>query len=89
MKTTYLIPMVTNGETLVLEYKVETCKKDMRLKFCKKNEKYEVNPSTLIRLIGEFKPITRKYYLEDGEVNEKSYSHYVYIYYGYFNGYCC
>lgn len=24
MKTTYLIPMVTNGETLVLEYKVET-----------------------------------------------------------------
>ena len=41
MKTTYLIPMVTNGETLVLEYKVETCKKDMRLKFCKKNENME------------------------------------------------
>ncbi len=59
MKTTYLIPMVTNGETLVLEYKVETCKKDMRLKFCKKNEKYEVNPSTLIRLIGEFKLIIK------------------------------
>lgn len=36
--TTYLIPMVTNGETLVLEYKVETCKKDMRLKFRKKTD---------------------------------------------------
>lgn len=55
--TTYLIPTVFSGKgNVALEYRVVTRKKDMRTKFCKKNEKYIVNPQILIVEIGKYNP---------------------------------
>lgn len=39
MTKTYLIPTVFTDKNLPMEYKIVTRKRDMRTKFCKKNER--------------------------------------------------
>ena len=44
--TTYLIPTVF-GSRVAMEYRIITRKRDMRTKFCKKNEKYIIDTMEL------------------------------------------
>lgn len=57
--TTYLIPTVTNGKKLVLEYRVVRRKKDMRTSFCKVNEKNIVDSWGLTKAILNNKMIVK------------------------------
>lgn len=53
MEKMYCIPVTTNGNGTVLEYRVSYRKKDMRRTFCRKNDTYIVNPEKLIAAVGE------------------------------------
>lgn len=44
---TYLIPTVFTDKKLPMEYKIVTRKRDMRTKFCKKNERNIIDRYTL------------------------------------------
>lgn len=48
---TYLIPTVTNGRKIVLEYKVEEREVDKRTKFYKKYKQYIVDKDVLNKAI--------------------------------------
>lgn len=50
----YLIPFSTNSNGLPLEYRLIAKKEDMRFNFCKKNQKYKINPLRLFELVGAF-----------------------------------
>ena len=43
--------MVTNGDKTILEYKIDTRKKDLRTKFCKNNDIHLVPITTLLRVV--------------------------------------
>lgn len=47
MTKTYLIPTVFTDKNLPMEYKIVTRKRDMRTKFCKKNERNIIDRYTL------------------------------------------
>ena len=51
--TTYLIPTVF-GSRVTMEYKIVTCKRDMRTRFCKKNEKYIIDTDVLNNLVNKY-----------------------------------
>ena len=51
--TTYLIPTVF-GSRITMEYRIVICKRDMRTKFCKKNEKYIIDTDVLNKLIDKY-----------------------------------
>ena len=51
--TTYLIPTIF-GSRVTMEYRIVICKRDMRTRFCKKNEKYIINTDVLNNLINKY-----------------------------------
>ena len=52
--TTYLLPTVLTGKNLPMEYRIVECKRDMRTRFCKQNEKYIIDRDTLNEYIREY-----------------------------------
>lgn len=52
--TTYLLPTVLTGKNLPMEYRIVECKRDMRTRFCKENEKYIIDRDTLNEYIREY-----------------------------------
>ena len=50
---TYLIPTVF-GSRIVMEYRIITRKRDMRTRFCKKNEKYIIDTDVLNNLVNKY-----------------------------------
>lgn len=56
--TTYLIPTVF-GSRITMEYRIITCKRDMRTKFCKRNEKYIIDTNVLNNLIDKYDLIVK------------------------------
>lgn len=50
----YLIPVAKTSRGIPLEYRLIEYKEDMRFTFCKKNQKYKINPLLLFYIIGEF-----------------------------------
>ena len=51
--TTYLIPTIF-GSRVAMEYRIITRKRDMRTRFCKKNEKYIINTDVLNNLVNKY-----------------------------------
>ena len=51
--TTYLMPAVF-GSRIAMEYKIVICKRDMRTRFCKKNEKYIIDMDVLNNLVNKY-----------------------------------
>ena len=51
--TTYLIPTIF-GSRIAMEYRIITRKRDMRTRFCKKNEKYIINTDVLNNLVNKY-----------------------------------
>ena len=56
--TTYLIPTVF-GSRVAMEYRVVICKRDMRTRFCKKNEKYIIDTDVLNNFINKYNLIVK------------------------------
>ena len=56
--TTYLIPTVF-GSRVTMEYRIVICKRDMRTRFCKRNEKYIINTDVLNNLIDKYDLIVK------------------------------
>ena len=56
--TTYLIPTVF-GSRVTMEYRIIICKRDMRTRFCKKNEKYIIDTDVLNNLIDKYNLIVK------------------------------
>ena len=56
--TTYLIPAVF-GSRVTMEYRIITRKRDMRTKFCKKNEKYIIDTDVLNNLVNKYNLIIK------------------------------
>ena len=56
--TTYLIPTIF-GSRIAMEYKIVICKRDMRTRFCKKNEKYIIDTDVLNNLINKYDLIVK------------------------------
>lgn len=56
--TTYLIPTVF-GSRVAMEYRIVICKRDMRTRFCKRNEKYIINTDVLNNLIDKYDLIVK------------------------------
>lgn len=52
--TTYLLPTILTGKNLPMEYRIVECKRDMRTRFCKENEKYIIDRDTLNEYIREY-----------------------------------
>lgn len=50
---TYLLPVVTNGTSLVIEFNIVQKKRDMRFRFCKNNEQYIVDENQLGEIIAD------------------------------------
>lgn len=50
---TYLLPAVTNGSSLVIEFNIVQKKRDMRLRFCKQNEQYIVDEKELGKVMAD------------------------------------
>lgn len=50
----YLIPYCTNSKGMPLEYRLTEKKEDMRFNFCRKNQKYKINPLLFFSMVGEF-----------------------------------
>ena len=51
--TTYLIPTIF-GSRIAMEYRIITRKRDMRTRFCKKNEKYIIDTDVLNNLVNKY-----------------------------------
>ena len=51
--TTYLIPTIF-GSRVTMEYRIITRKRDMRTRFCKKNEKYIIDTDVLNNLVNKY-----------------------------------
>ena len=51
--TTYLIPTIF-GSRVTMEYKIVICKRDMRTRFCKRNEKYIIDTDVLNNLVNKY-----------------------------------
>ena len=51
--TTYLIPTIF-GSRIAMEYRIITRKRDMRTRFCKKNEKYIIDTDMLNNLVNKY-----------------------------------
>ena len=56
--TTYLIPAVF-GSRIAMEYRIITRKRDMRTKFCKKNEKHIIDTDVLNNLVNKYNLIVK------------------------------
>ena len=56
--TTYLIPTVF-GSRVTMEYRIVICKRDMRTRFCKRNEKYVIDTDVLNNLIDKYNLIVK------------------------------
>lgn len=56
--TTYLIP-TTFGSRVAMEYRIVICKRDMRTRFCKRNEKYIIDTDVLNNLIDKYDLIVK------------------------------
>ena len=56
--TTYLIPTIF-GSRVTIEYRIVICKRDMRTRFCKKNEKYIIDTDVLNNLIDKYDLIVK------------------------------
>lgn len=56
--TTYLIPTVF-GSRVTMEYRIITRKRDMRTKFCKRNEKYIIDTDVLNNLVNKYDLIVK------------------------------
>ena len=56
--TTYLIPTIF-GSRIAMEYRIVTRKRDMRTRFCKKNEKYIIDTDVLNNLIDKYNLIIK------------------------------
>ena len=56
--TTYLIPTIF-GSRVTMEYRIITRKRDMRTRFCKKNEKYIIDTDVLNNLINKYNLIVK------------------------------
>ena len=56
--TTYLIPTVF-GSRIVMEYRIITRKRDMRTRFCKRNEKYIINTDVLKNIVDKYDLIVK------------------------------
>ena len=56
--TTYLIPAVF-GSRIVMEYRIITRKRDMRTRFCKRNEKYIINTDVLKNIVDKYDLIVK------------------------------
>ena len=55
---TYLIPTIF-GSRIAMEYRIVTRKRDMRTRFCKKNEKYIIDTDVLNNLIDKYNLIIK------------------------------
>ena len=51
--TTYLTPTIF-GSRIAMEYRIITRKRDMRTRFCKKNEKYIIDTDVLNNLVNKY-----------------------------------
>ena len=51
--TTYLMPTIF-GSRIAMEYRIITRKRDMRTRFCKKNEKYIIDTDVLNNLVNKY-----------------------------------
>ena len=51
--TTYLIPTIF-GSRIAMEYRIITRKRDMRTRFCKRNEKYIIDTDVLNNLVNKY-----------------------------------
>ena len=56
--TTYLMPTIF-GSRIAMEYKIITRKRDMRTRFCKKNEKYIIDTDMLNNLVNKYNLIVK------------------------------
>ena len=56
--TIYLIPAVF-GSRIAMEYRIITRKRDMRTRFCKKNEKYIIDTDMLNNLVNKYNLIVK------------------------------
>ena len=56
--TTYLIP-TEFGSRIVMEYRIITRKRDMRTRFCKRNEKYIINTDVLKNIVDKYDLIVK------------------------------
>ena len=56
--TTYLIPTIF-GSRIAMEYRIITRKRDMRTRFCKKNEKYIIDTDVLNNLVNKYNLIVK------------------------------
>ena len=56
--TTYLIPTVF-GSRVAMEYRIIIRKRDMRTRFCKRNEKYIIDTDVLNNLIDKYDLIVK------------------------------
>ena len=56
--TTYLIPTIF-GSRIAMEYRIVTRKRDMRTRFCKKNEKYIIDTDVLNNLMDKYNLIIK------------------------------
>ena len=56
--TTYLIPTVF-GSRVAMENRIVICKRDMRTRFCKKNEKYIIDTDVLNNLVNKYNLIIK------------------------------
>ena len=56
--TTYLMPTIF-GSRIAMEYRIITRKRDMRTKFCKRNEKYIIDIDVLNNLVNKYDLIVK------------------------------
>ena len=56
--TTYLIPTIF-GSRIAMEYRIITRKRDMRTRFCKRNEKYIIDTDVLNNLVNKYNLIVK------------------------------
>ena len=56
--TTYLIPTIF-GSRVAMEYRIIIRKRDMRTRFCKRNEKYIIDTDVLNNLIDKYNLIVK------------------------------
>lgn len=69
----YLLEVVINKKGVVLEYRMEQRKKDLRTNFCKKNDCFIKDPVKVIQAIAVFRPDVRgdRIILPNGEAAYK------------------